>query len=184
MKMVYFVSKVKRRILGYAVLSDKHNGLTLPNKTFFFRISRVGEVSKMTVHKIIITIHTPKKDDYTVFTKRNPYSHFRPLRHPPVRPQNLPTNPQTPLPAQKPNHPRDLLRHAQPPKRIPPCNLPHQLLRLALEKHVRGRRARRHAVDADALAAEVLGEHARHLLDCALGGDVEEVGGGYGRGSC
>lgn len=53
-------------------------------------------------------------------------------------------------------------------------------LRLALAEELSVSRARGHGVHGDALAAEVLGEHARQLLDGALGGGVEGVRGGHG----
>jgi hypothetical protein len=115
------------------------------------------------------------KNIHTTFTQ-NPLSNS----HPPINPQNLPSNPLA-SPTHHPRHRlRNLLRLPQPIKRIPTRNRVHQLFTLPLEKQLRRRRPRRNAVDMNPHASEVLGHDARHLFDGTFGRRVEEVVGRYG----
>ena len=63
------------------------------------------------------------------------------------------------------------------PLRMEALDCLHNLLRLAVVECVGCGRPRRDGIDGDFAPTEVLGKHSSHLLDGALGGDVEQVVG-------
>ena len=91
--------------------------------------------------------------------------------------QHLPAHPAARLRAQEKNHVGDLLRGADTIRWAEAGDRLEHLLGLALVEELGGDRAGGDGVDADALAQEVFGHDADHLLDGAFGGAVEEIAG-------
>ena len=96
---------------------------------------------------------------------------------PPINSQHLPTHPPALLPAQERNHISNLLRGTDPVRGAETRNHLEHRLWLILIEELSGNGARCDGVDADALAHEVFGHYADHLLDGAFGGAVEEIAG-------
>lgn len=95
--------------------------------------------------------------------------------HPTISLDNLSLHPGIPTSHQPPCRPRNILWGPQPIERIPTRHGLHQLLALPLQEQSCSRGARRNRIHHYAFPAEILGKHARHLLDRPLGRDVEEV---------
>ncbi|CAJ2500769.1 Uu.00g036220.m01.CDS01 [Anthostomella pinea] len=81
-------------------------------------------------------------------------------------------------PCHESNQARDLFGGAQAVKGALRGDTLDQGLRLALHEQVGRRRPQRHGVDGDALPAQVLGQHARQLLDAPLVEAYSAYGGG------
>lgn len=123
-----------------------------------------------------VTRHDPETQPNNALTN--------PLSHPSIRPQILTIDPRRIRTSQKANNLRDLLWGPNPVHWIPGGDHLDYVLWLSVVEEVGSGGAGGNTVDCDAATTEVFREDAGHLFDCAFGGDVEEVVGGYsGSGS-
>jgi hypothetical protein len=98
-----------------------------------------------------------------------------PLRHASIRPDILAIHPACLGPGQEAHNTRNLLGSTNSIHRVESGNHLHDGLGLSVIEEVCARGAGGDGIDSDSALAKVLCEHAGHLLDCALGGVVEEV---------
>ena len=109
-------------------------------------------------------------------------SHLIPSSHTTIHLDDLSINPPTLIPRQESHRFSHFLGRSQPSKRAEIADRLNHLIALPFEEEICRRGTRSDGIDTDPLASEVFRHDADHLLDGALGGVVEEIGGRDGRG--